>query len=40
MSKALDHVEVWKKFQKGLDFNNRIELRANVETNENFYIGS
>lgn len=39
MSKVLDHVEVWKKFQKGLDFNNRIELRANVETNENFYIG-
>ncbi|MBR6654362.1 MAG: hypothetical protein IKL27_06495 [Oscillospiraceae bacterium] len=39
MSKVLDHVEVWKKFQKGLDFNNRIELRSNVETNENFYIG-
>lgn len=39
MSKVLDHAEVWKKFQKGLDFNNRIELRSNVETNENFYIG-
>lgn len=39
MSKRLDHETIWKKYQKGLDFNNRIDLRANVETNENFYIG-
>lgn len=39
MSKKLDHETIWKKYQKGLDFNNRIDLRANVETNENFYIG-
>lgn len=39
MSKRLDHETIWKKYQKGLDFNNRIDLRASVETNENFYIG-
>jgi hypothetical protein len=40
MSKKLDHETIWKKYQKGLDFNNRIDLRVSVETNENFYIGS
>jgi hypothetical protein len=39
MSKRLDHETIWKKYQKGLDFNNRIDLRSSVETNENFYIG-
>ena len=39
MSKRLDHETIWKKYQKGLDFNNRIDLLHNVETNENFYIG-
>lgn len=31
--------EVWKQFQKGLDFNNRIDLNETVENNENFFIG-
>ena len=39
MSKKLDHEVIWKKYQKGLDFNNRIDLLHNVEINENFYIG-
>lgn len=39
MAKKPDHQTVWKKYQKGLDFNNRIDLLENVKTNENFYIG-
>ena len=31
--------EIYKQFQKGLDFNNRIDLKDTVETNENFFIG-
>ena len=31
--------EILKQFQKGLDFNDRIELNDTVETNENFFIG-
>ena len=31
--------EIWKQLQKGLDFNNRIELNDTVENNENFFIG-
>lgn len=33
------HEKVYKQFQKGLDFNNRIDLNENVETSENFFIG-
>lgn len=33
------HEKVYKQFQKGLDFNNRINLNDNVETSENFFIG-
>lgn len=29
----------WKLYQKGVDFNNRIQLNENVRVNENFYIG-
>lgn len=39
MAKKPDHQTVWKKYQKGLNFNNRIDLLENVKTNENFYIG-
>lgn len=31
--------EILKQFQKGLDFNNRIDLNDTVECNENFFIG-
>lgn len=31
--------KIYKQFQKGLDFNNRIDLCDNVETSENFFIG-
>lgn len=31
--------KTYKQFQKGLDFNNRIDLCDNVETSENFFIG-
>ena len=31
--------EIFKQFQKGLDFNNRIDLNDTVEANENFFIG-
>lgn len=30
---------VWKQFQKGLDFNNKVELADTVKVNENFFIG-
>lgn len=29
----------WEFYQKGVDFNNRIQLNENVRVNENFYIG-
>lgn len=35
----MDHVEIWKKYEDGLAFNNSIRLLESVETNENFYIG-
>lgn len=35
----MDHTEIWKKYNSGLDFNASIDLLENVETNENFYIG-
>lgn len=31
--------EIYAQFQKGIDFNNRIELNDTVEANENFFIG-
>lgn len=31
--------KIYKQFQKGLDFNSRIDLNDNVETSENFFIG-
>lgn len=31
--------KVWKRYQKGIDFNSRIDLVECVNTNENFYIG-
>ena len=31
--------KIYKQFQKGLDFNDRIDLCDNVETSENFFIG-
>lgn len=39
MSKVIDHVDIWKKYEAGLKFNTSIRLLENVETNENFYIG-
>lgn len=32
--------KVWARYQSGLGFNNRIQLDAEVETNENFFIGN
>ena len=34
-----DFLSVWKLYQKGLDFNRRINLDETVKANENFYIG-
>lgn len=31
--------KIYKQFQKGLEFNNKIDLCDNVETSENFFIG-
>lgn len=31
--------KIYKQFQKGLDFNDQIDLCDNVETSENFFIG-
>ena len=30
---------VWKEYQRGVDYNNRIGLYDRVKTNENFFIG-
>ncbi len=30
---------VWKEYQRGVDYNNRIDLYSRVRTNENFFIG-
>lgn len=38
-SKELTRQHIWKKYQKCLDFNKRIELYETVEVNENFFIG-
>lgn len=35
----MDCKTVWDKYQKGLDFNNSIDLNDCVEANENFFIG-
>ncbi len=32
-------LEIWKKFQSGVDFKNRIGLYGTVKTNENYFIG-
>lgn len=37
-AEALNSV-VWKQFDKGLSFNNKINLADTVKTNENFFIG-
>ena len=34
-----DHESVWKEYQRGLDFNNALDLYETVRTNENFFIG-
>lgn len=31
--------KLWKQFQKGLDFNSKINLADTVKVNENFFIG-
>ncbi|MDO4173314.1 MAG: hypothetical protein Q4D42_00995 [Eubacteriales bacterium] len=31
--------DVWKEYQRGVDYNNRITLYDRVKTNENFFIG-
>lgn len=31
--------DIWKEYQRGVDFNNRIDLYERVRTNENFFIG-
>lgn len=31
--------KVWKQFNKGLDFNSRIDLADTVKVNENFFVG-
>ncbi len=30
---------VWKEYQRGIDYNNRIDLYDRVRTNENFFVG-
>ena len=37
--KKLDADAVWKKYQKGLQFNGQIGLNETVRNNENFFIG-
>lgn len=37
--KNMDCKAVWDKYQKGLDFNNSIDLNECVQANENFFIG-
>lgn len=37
--KKLDARSVWKRYQKGLEFNSQIELNDTVKNNENFFIG-
>lgn len=39
MSKKITPEEVFKKYDRGLRFNDQISLTDNVEANENFYIG-
>lgn len=35
----LDIQEIWAQYQRGVDYNTRIDLYDTVEVNENFYIG-
>ena len=37
MSKSTE--KIWKQYEKGLDFNNKLRLAKNVQNNENFFIG-
>ena len=37
MSKSTE--KIWKQYEKGLDFNNKLRLAQNVQNNENFFIG-
>lgn len=37
MSKSTE--KIWKQYEKGLDFNNKLRLAENVQNNENFFIG-
>ena len=30
---------VWQEYQRGVDYNNRIDLYDRVKTNENFFVG-
>ena len=32
-------VSAWRAYQRGKDFNNRINLDETVKSNENFFIG-
>jgi len=31
--------KIYKEYQKGLEFNDKLKLAKNVENNENFFIG-
>lgn len=31
--------QVWREYQRGVDYNNRIDLYDRVKTNENFFVG-
>ena len=35
----VDHLSVWKEFEKGRNFKNQIKLYDTVRDNENFFIG-
>jgi hypothetical protein len=32
-------LEIWEEYQKGMEYNQTVDLYTNVEMNENFYIG-
>lgn len=35
----LSYQNVWKLYQRGLDFNSSINLEETVKVNENFFVG-
>ena len=37
--KTLDAESIWKRYEKGLEFNNKINLNETVKNNEDFFIG-